>query len=86
MSKSKKTNQKSLISVTCPYCGKDKSIEPPKDCGPAYVSCNVCDRRFIVVKPDQVFQALTIDMAPCSSSDANLKDEKTRVILKGEIA
>jgi transcription elongation factor Elf1 len=69
MRKSNKSSQKSLITIKCPYCGKDKSIEAPKDYGPVYISCNVCDKRFVVEKLARGFDVLTIAEAAYHSSD-----------------
>lgn len=71
MRESKISVRKSLIIVKCPYCQKEKSIEAPKDYGPVYISCNVCDKRFVVEKLNRGFQVLTIAEAAYHSSDPN---------------
>jgi transcription elongation factor Elf1 len=60
MEKSKIAVQKSLITVKCPYCGEKKSIVKPRGNGMFHISCNACDKRFVVEKLARGFHVYTI--------------------------
>lgn len=59
--------QASSITVQCPYCSKDKSIDTLKDYSPAYTYCDICNKKFVVEKLAEGIQVFTIAEAPYSS-------------------
>lgn len=60
MKKSKISIQRSLITVKCPYCGEKKSIVKPKGNGLYHISCNACDKRFVVEKRSRGYHVYSI--------------------------
>jgi DNA-directed RNA polymerase subunit RPC12/RpoP len=53
--------------IQCPYCLKHTNVVPASDYAPIYVRCAVCDKKFILERLIDGFQALRIEGAPCTS-------------------
>jgi hypothetical protein len=54
-------------SIECPYCFERTQVEPASNYAPIYVYCAECDRRFILERTIDGFQALKTENAPCCS-------------------
>lgn len=55
--------------VTCPYCAKETSIDMPEGYAPVYVTCNVCNEKFIIERFSKNVRAFRLAGAAYSSSD-----------------
>ena len=67
------TDQASVESVKCPYCGQSTSIDLPVDYAPVYAICGICRKKFIVERLAEGFQVMTREEAPCCS-DPDCRD------------
>ena len=61
------TKCSSLQKKVKPYCFERTQVEPASNYAPIYVYCAECDRRFILERTIDGFQALRTENAPCCS-------------------
>ena len=63
------TIEKKSAVILCPYCSKGTSIDMDGDYAPFYVSCQHCEKRFVVEKRAKGIRVLTLAGALYASSD-----------------
>lgn len=73
MNKQNNMAQAALLTVACPYCNEEASIQEPENYAPVYAYCAKCDHKFIVERLSDGVQLFTIEDAPCSS-DPNCRE------------
>ena len=57
--------------TTCPYCGRNTSVDLPENYAPVFTRCRECGRQFILERLAEGFQVFTREAAPrCSDPDS----------------